>query len=99
MQPVQGKSEITIDEAKEANQMKLDAIHRISKTKQFKDMFEEVYFLIVGQSEDHDEVARRKAEALFLSKVIECKACDIVLSKLGFDQMQIEQATHKYKLE
>ena len=86
------------EKAKQAFEMREKLITEFSKNKQYKEMCEEVYMLIIAGSKNDKELDEMKMKTWFQSQVIKCKANDLVCTKFGYDENQIEEAFDKFKL-
>jgi hypothetical protein len=64
----------------------------------FKNLVEEVYYLIIAQMED-EEVEEKKALAVFQSILIECKATDYVCAKYNLDHITLNESIQYYGLD
>ena len=67
-----------------------EIINGYNRSEQFKEMFEEIYIMVISQDEageKSEEVSRAEQKAFFMSGIIKCKANDIVTNKHGFTEM------------
>ena len=79
-----------------------EIIHGYNKSEQFKEMFEEIFIMVISQDEGgkkSEEVTKAEQKAFFMSGIIKCKANDFISDKHGFTEMQLETAVVKHDLK
>ena len=91
--------ELSLEKAQEAFNARNDIIADLQKNKEYKELVEEVYLLIVSKAEQSEELDTKKMQAYIKSVIFKCKASDIVRDTIGVEEMQLEQAIQKYGLE
>ena len=67
-----------------------------SKSKEYKNMCEEVYYLTISGAENDTELDELKMKAWFKSILFKCKANDLVCAKFDYDEHQMEDAFEEF---
>ena len=69
------------------------------KDQEYKDLSEEIYYLLITNKGKDKGVEEDKLKVLILGKIISMRAADIVWKYLGHDEQQIEEGIEKHGLE
>ena len=91
--------ELTLEQATECFNKRREVMAEFAKQGDYKNLVEEVYMLIIANTDKDDEFEKMKIRAHLQSAIIKCKANDCMLHKYGYDELQIEEAIAKYGLQ
>jgi hypothetical protein len=92
------KDDIPAEKAIQIYRERGEMIDKYSRSEQFKEMFEEIYIMVISQdehAEKTEEVHKAEQKAYFFKGIIQCKSNDIVTNKYGYTEMQLEQSVIK----